>query len=398
MLKHLLTFLGFPQKEKKRRNPVFSFSRKAVMEQLEDRQLLSITPLQIPDLDAPTPSALVSSAYSHPNTSDALVRFDNVASAQIAAAETLTTLVSNVWIGGSFGDDSSWQNSVNWSLGHVPTAQETIEVNTGTTLALNEDYTVANLNVGASLVVSGHLTITGNANLFGSFQLNDGASLLVTGNDAILSFAASSNAVFQGGSLIVANGAFADLSNFTEITGLNISAANSGSKVDITSLSSLSNGNLSVTLGGTVENDSLAVLNNVNLTLDATATFDASTLVVVYDSAITSLGGNWAFSNLALLDQTDVTVYGGTTSFLQVYSVAVIGNTLEAVGPGAVLDLSNVSSITDFGGADTASTTITAQGMSSKVKLTSLEAAADVIFSELDGGDLLFGDIPFPIV
>ena len=109
---------------------------------------------------------------------------------------------------------------------------------------------------------------------------------------------------------------------------------------------------MSVTLGGAVENDSLVILNNVNLTLDATATFDTSTLVVVYDSAITSLGGDWAFSNVALLDQTDVTVYGGTTSFSQVSSVSVIGNSFVASGAGAVLDLSDVSLITDFGTSD----------------------------------------------
>ncbi|MDR1491516.1 MAG: hypothetical protein LBT05_02165, partial [Planctomycetaceae bacterium] len=92
---------------------------------------------------------------------------------------------------------------------------------------------------------------------------------------------------------------------------------------------------------------------------------------------------------------TDVLVYGGTVSFPQVYNVAVAGNSFIASGSDAVLDLSNLASIT---GSSDANTTITAQNAGGKVKLTSLEKATDVIFRELDDGDLLFGEIPFPVV
>ena len=350
MLERFLFFFFGKRKEVKRNaNSSFYYSRKAILEQLEDRQMLSVCPAQLPDLDVPVQTAIVSTINYHFDTSNALVKFDDAPKTPPQAQSTnqqiapLTTPY-NVWLGGGSIDAGAWQNASNWSWGTVPTAAETFVIDVGMSMTLEGDYTI-----DCSLIVLGNLTVTGNVTVMGHFQLVENASLTVTGDRA--SFSPTGQVTIDGGNISVLDGAFLDLKNLNSIdTGrFSILVGGTGSVLDLSQAFSLANGELQAVGGGTILNGNLFMLDQVALTLEGGSRFDADALGIVRNGVLRIAGGEWDFANLMMLDFTNVEIVDATARFPQVYAMTVSDNHLVATGGGSLLDLASLTVVGQTG-------------------------------------------------
>jgi autotransporter-associated beta strand protein len=110
----------------------------------------------------------------------------NASIAAIGGHLILTVAAPNIWTGTT---NTSWNIGNNWSLGHVPTSNENIVINSGT-VHLNVDYTVplgssVNINAGSlivdalkTLTLNGNCTIAGNLIINGTVDFSDNPVLV----------------------------------------------------------------------------------------------------------------------------------------------------------------------------------------------------------------------------
>ena len=108
----------------------------------------------------------------------------------------------NTWLGG----DGYWHNANNWSYGMIPTANEGVEINSGTVKILSPTSTYANrvkVNTGASLIVTAGAKLTVDAS-----TSNDVHGMMITGDLEVRGKLAVSNVGYGDGISLSGNGVF----------------------------------------------------------------------------------------------------------------------------------------------------------------------------------------------
>ncbi len=195
------------------------------------------------------------------------------------------------------------------------------------------------------------------------------------------------------------------LANLTAITGsVNIQAAGLGSAIDLSGITALGGGSISVTQQGSVLADSLKTLAYVSVTLDGTGTLATSQWTSFTDGTLYISAGDYSsttsppFGGLSDIDYSNIYVYGGgrlslpsVTSYASGYNAlnglqpsyysgtpstgtlllpaltSITGVVyVNAIGPGSEVDISKVASL---GGGNL---TVTKQGTVLDNALTSL--------------------------
>ncbi len=312
-------------------------------------------------------------------------------SATVAGTITggVISTLTDEWISTASGN---WNVGSNWSTGAVPTANEPVIINVpgaSPTITISSgSYSVYSIAAsdplsitGGSLTVAANSTISGGLSMTGgSLEANGlGVSLTVTGAVTV----SSASLYAEGGATLAIPG----LNNYAAPGFTTLEATGSGSVLDLSGLTSISDGSYQDTVeaisGGTVNLNSLATLA-ANLTLEAEysgsvlnlpdltsftvgsafavggadllaengAAVDCPQLealntvsLTVSDTASVSLG------SVTNIDGSSVTAENGATVSLPgVTSYSSPGlTTLEATGTNSVLNLSKLSTISDTG-------------------------------------------------
>ncbi len=401
MLKSFISMLKNWKNPQKTDRSKSAYSRKAIVEQLEDRRMLAVCPAQLPDLDVPMQSAVVSAMNLGFDTSNALVTFGDASESQF----NLLSSQYNTWIGSDTANDSGWQNAANWSLGQVPTGDQTIVINVGTTVTLSGNYNITNMDCAGTLIVSGNMTIAGEVNISGLFQLEKNASLTVTGDDA--SFIVSGSTILNGGRLFVQDGASADLGDLVSFGAgrVDVAASGWGSNIDLSSLTTFANGSLTATNGGSISCDALTTLDHVTFSADGDSWIDINALTTIRDSKLELDGGFWSFGSVTTLERTDIAATGAYVSFGSLATMTMSGTTMTV--SGGMLDFSNLTTIINSGATasafsasngaylgfwglttvnNTGAMNFAADGLNSMVDLSSLTALSNGSLTAQNGG------------
>ncbi len=311
------------------------------------------------------------------------------------------------WTGG--GDGTSWSDKANWG-GSVPGSGDDVTINTAAaatvSIASGVSASVHSLTTGGNDTLSisgGSLTVASSSTLSGSLMMADatltvsGGTVTVTGSTTINSsslyvsgggtlslprlttFAKPDNlpAVFQasGAGSVLDVSALASVGAVTHYywdvqaqqggqvklsalaaignasVDVNITADGSGSRIDLSSLTSFASpvGSLAVTHGGTVLDPKLTALSDVSVTLDGSGTVATGQWASLTDGSLTVTGGSYSLTGLADGDGSSLYVSGGATLGLPKLTAYAKPDNLPAVfqasGAGSTLDVSALASL-----------------------------------------------------
>jgi hypothetical protein len=227
---------------------------------------------------------------------------------------------SDTWLGGS----GSFQNSADWSLGHVPGSADTANITaSGTytvTSSANVSVAAVNTAAGATLYIAAGtfqtLSATGSSTNKGAIAVNDGATFEVAGtltNSGTITLNSGNDGtylVIDSPTVTLKGGGTVALSN----DGANIiAAAAAGDTLD----------NVNDTISGSGQ------LGNGGLVLDNAGTIDANQGAGLFVNT-----GSNPVVNTGTIEDTGS---GG----LIINGAAISGGSIEALGGGSHVDLNN---------------------------------------------------------
>jgi hypothetical protein len=252
--------------------------------------------------------------------------------------------------------NNEWSDANNWSERTVPGAGDDVNVPSGfptivydstvgattidsLTAASPLSFTGGSLTIASSSVLSSTITDTLSV---------DGGAITVTG--AKTSLSASGDVTATSGSLSALGGATLTLSGLTSVSGSGMSFASegSGSVLDLSQAASFTGSNNSITdnAGGVVRlNSGLNAVSGLTFIVDGTgSTSLLNNLTSITDGGILVGGGTYSLTKLADVDGSTLDAGGGgTLSVPGVNQVAQPDTHFNAIGPGSVLNISNVS-------------------------------------------------------
>ncbi|MBS1539442.1 MAG: hypothetical protein JSS73_02205, partial [Bacteroidetes bacterium] len=280
-------------------------------------------------------------------------RFSFIASLIFTILSVNLSCAQNTWTGAT---NANWNTGTNWSLLHVPTALEAVNIPNGVT---------ATINVNTAAVCSSLTFIGGNA--ANTLSISAGNSLTVSGTITI------NNGNAAGANKFLAVGAGSVSCGSVSISATGNNNRNSGI--------SLSTG--SVTVGGSISmgdaRDQINFTGNGTLFIGNTmsgGTLSPGTGTVNYNAAgAQSIGAYPTYNNLTLSGsgnkflQLAITTINGNFTLSGTASTTTVNNTLSiggnvAIGDGTILNIAN----TNF--SVTGTTTVGA-GTSGQINFTS---------------------------
>ena len=335
--------------------------------------------------------------------------------------------------------DSAFDPTIQYDAGTLSlgslTSNEALHLAGGSLTITGAGQINANFTAGqASLIASGpaaSIQATTSTSLFqttlkalGGGAISIPATMYTEGNSTLEADGAgslldlSSLTTMSGGGFIrtvfveANNGGVVDLSSLAEVTGgaTRMIVDGAGSRIDASSLTTFTdtNGNrsseINVANAGHFDAPSLTNTSAVYITLDANANMSTSQLLSVTAGKINVSGTTRDFNALTDITDTDVSVNGGAT--VQIPNVTTIdqasfsvqdgatltvpsatsyaegSSTLEAIGPGSVLDLSNVTTMS--GGGFTRTVVISAEngGFVDLGSLTEITGGATLMWAD----------------
>ena len=302
----------------------------------------------------------------------------------VESLEDRRVLAAVSWDGG--GDGINWSDGLNWSTNALPTSADDVTISVPGTITVTHasgNDTIRSLTSAENLTITGgQLTVTtGASSVSGTFNLSNLAQLGVNGAGA--SFVANSTTTLNGGNLFAGAGGQINLPNATTyaeapFSNTSFQATGAGSKIDLTSVTSITgtNGSLSVqsTAGGTIELDGVAstTARDLNFTVDGAGS--VLNLNVMTSISDTSLQSNLTIGNGGSLIAPVLATYSGGT--ITVNNQTVTLSTLTNVdtssliaGAAGILTLPNVTSYAEGAFANTY---FQANGAGSKLDLTAI--------------------------
>ncbi len=293
-----------------------------------------------------------------------------------------------IWVSPTGG---SWDDPNNWLPHRLPTATDEVVIPVAglTITKTGGSIDVLSVNSQSALSLSGaSLTVTSGASQIAALTMT-GASAL-TAQGAGTTVAVTGTTVLDGASVTATGGAQISL---PEVTSLNDSAAGlsntvsavsggvvslpnlatitvtgwgstanlladgAGSLLDLPVLTTVSGtSSLTVAHQGTVNAPVLTSLDGTRITLDGTGTLPTAQVGTLTGGQLTVSGGSYDFRGLTHLDNTGVSVSGGTTVSLAGVTSDQLGDgTLQASGAGSVLVLPNLTVLSDTTAGDSGS-------------------------------------------
>ncbi len=289
------------------------------------------------------------------------------------------------WTGGS----GNWDTAANWSGDKVPGTGDDIVISTSSaatiTIRSGDSESVHSLNTAGNDTLSitgGSLEVAANSTLAGPLAMT-GGSLEAKGAGATLTATGTTTATAvsldaEGGATLslpgltsfVANGSYftangtgsvLDLSNLTHATqtgGWQLQASNGGA-IKLTGLTSLtSTSGISIyDTGHSTLLDDLTSLTGISVHLDGSDAQVANTWAQFLNGNLTVTGGSYSLPGLTNVNGSSLDVEGGgglalpkLTSFVANGSYFTANGTNTATGAASVLDLSNLTHMTQSGG------------------------------------------------
>lgn len=240
----------------------------------------------------------------------------------------------------------NWTDGANWSDGAPGAADTAVFDGTGNGNAtVNAASSVATLTVttgySGTLAVSNQLTVTGNAALR---TTNVTANLPVTG----------SLTVVTGGTVTVTNAALVSAASLTQTGGITLGGGSAGAlsitgAAEIDGTLTLSSGNGTFTLGGSLGTDSGGTITgNGALNLNGAA-YDLTNLAVTLSAGTTTFGfaGTVALTSVTARTFASLTIANGTTLSLAGSSGVTVAGTWTNSGAFTA----NASTVTLSGAA-----------------------------------------------
>ena len=263
-------------------------------------------------------------------------------------------MLSIVWSGG--GNDSLWKNPLNWSGGQLPTAADDVSIPVANlTVTLDTiSPTVHSLTSAAGLnITSGSLTVNAPSTIDGELSMNSGTSLVAAGAGA--SLAANGTTTADAANLSALDGGKLSLPKLTSYAGSDyhgatLQASGSGSVLDLSHVITFSGGYYEVVVqansGGRVTLGGISTITSggTSFTANGTdSTIDLSGLTELAHSTMSVSGGGRILGNSGLLslDYVDLAL-DGPTSALPTAQLTSFGNGTISVN-GAALDLGNLA-------------------------------------------------------
>ncbi len=184
------------------------------LEQLESRELLSVSSYSANDNASHNEAAIAPEA---PVQNDAPIPLDSAVS--LAAngvavnsvnedaplSDAVADLAENAW--SSSPVNSDWNNARNWSLAHVPTAEEVAVIPAGQTVTIGKNTSVGAVQCAGTLNInSGTLTLLdGDSVVSGSLGMNGGTGICVSGPNT--SFTEFGGTIYRRQTFTAENGA-----------------------------------------------------------------------------------------------------------------------------------------------------------------------------------------------
>lgn len=302
------------------------------------------------------------------------------------------SIVQAHWIGGT----GNWSEASNWDIGLVPNNTEqtqydvVLDVSGEQTVTLDQDAVIKSLNNAETLVVAGRklsisqqttnsgtiqltgdtaqLSLAGTVNITGSLDAGNGtlnlSNATVTVEGAAAFIGADHIATLSNASLYAKNGGVMSLLGATAYTsasgGNTIQASGTGSRIDLSALTSFAGGSSGSTqikaLSGGALALSGAVTGYTNWTLDATGgAMDVAGVTSLTGATVNVSGGAvLEFSGATNIAQSSLYASDGG-NILFPMAVGYTGynygdTTIQASGAGSRIDLSNLSSLAGGGG------------------------------------------------
>ncbi len=293
-------------------------------------------------------------------------------------------LAQDVWTGG--GDDKSWQDGSNWSLGAAPGSSDSAMISVGSSLTIlyNGSSSILSITDNAGIdITGGSLEVTSGASeLSGSLTVAAGATLEASGTG--VTFTATGATTIDGANLYAASGASLALPGATSYTGSSsstIQANGTGSLVDLSHLTSISGATGYSTLSINAQAGGEVNLSNVTSqpTGEIYAHADGTNSVIDFSKLPELLsdannnsgfeasnGGKILAGDLTTLNRGDIHLDDNTSSITTTAITSITSSNLYAFG-GGDLAFPALSSISEPNGA-----TLQASGAGSVLNLTSL--------------------------
>jgi len=302
----------------------------------------------------------------------------------VESLEDRRVLAAVSWDGG--GDGINWSDGLNWSTNALPGSGDDVTINVVGTITVTHASgidTIRSLTSAENLsITGGTLTVTtGASSVNGTFNLTNTGQVGVNGAGA--SFVANSTTTLTGGHLFAGAGGQLNLPNAstyaeTPFGNTTFQATGAGSKIDLTSVTSITgtNGSLNVQAlaGGTIELDGLTstTAHDLNLSVDgASSVLKLDALTSASDSSFIS---NLTIANGGTLTAPVLSTYSGGMITVNNQSVTLASLTnVDAssliTGVAGILTLPNVTSYAE---AAFANTYFQANGAGSKLDLTAI--------------------------
>ena len=293
-----------------------------------------------------------------------IVVVSNYLGAVTSSTSRLSVMTPTIyWIGA--GDGQSWNDPNNWNPAVLPTPTDSIFIG-GAGLITNvpAGLTVSNLLCQPALALTNSLTVNGAVDVASNLYLASGLTLTVSGSNAVL--IAEGPTTADGVGLYVGLGGTISFPGLTSLNGgtnmYNVLEAGPGGLLDLSSVQRLTvpEGNIYY-YGIKVQADAGGVVNLsgvTNVTGNASVDFDATAAngrIILSGLRTFTCTGELHAANGGAILAANVNSLSGVSLYVDGASTLVLTgltnysgynvSTLEA-GPGAVLDLSSVQTMT----------------------------------------------------